>query len=123
MTLFIILFGALTCLTGIVIFIKPEKVFGVLRKHSARIELHISAVAIRLVLGAFLIDQSAASKYPLAIEIIGWLSILAAVFFAVIGRNNFTRLMARALSLVNTMGQVGGGVAVCFGAFLIYAFV
>ena len=123
MTLFIIIFGALTCLSGIVILIKPEMVFGLLRKHSAKIELHILAVAIRLVLGAFLIDQSSTSKYPMAIEIIGWLSIVAAVFFAVIGRNNFTRLMAWALSLVNNIGRVGGGIALSFGAFLIYAFV
>ena len=123
MTLFIIIFGALTCLAGMVILVNPEIVFGFLRKNSAKIELHILAVAIRLVLGAFLIYQSGASKYPLAIEIIGWLSIVAAVFFAVIGRNNFSRLMAWALSQVKTLGRVGGVIASVFGAFLIHAFI
>jgi len=123
MTLFIILFGTLTILTGIVILINPETVFGLLRKHSDKIELHILAVAIRLVLGVFLIYQSAVSRYPFTIEIIGWLSIVAAVFFAVIGRNNFSRLMAWALSKVKTMGRVGGIIASAFGAFLIHAFV
>jgi len=123
MTVFIIIFGTLTCLGGIVIFVNPEIVFGFLRKHSDKIELQILAIAIRLVLGAFLIYQSGTSKYPFVIEIIGWLSIVAAVFFAVIGRNNFSRLMAWALSQVKTLGRVGGVFASAFGAFLIHAFV
>jgi len=123
MTLFIIIFGTLTCLAGIVILVNPEIVFGFLRKNSDKIELQILAVAIRLVLGAFLIYQSGASKYPFVIEIIGWLSIVAAVFFAVIGRNNFSKLMAWALSQVKILGRVGGVIASAFGAFLIHAFV
>ena len=123
MTLFIIIFGTLTCLAGIVIFVNPEIVFAFLRKNYDKIELQILAVAIRLVLGAFLIYQSSVSKYPLVIEIIGWLSIVAAVFFALIGRNNFSKLMAWALSQVKTLSRVGGIIAFVFGAFLIYAFV
>ena len=123
MTLFIIIFGTLTCLAGIVIFVNPGVVFGFLRKNSDKIELHILAVAIRLLLGAFLIYQSGASKYPFVIEIIGWLSIVAAVFFVVIGRSNFSKLMAWALSQVKTLGRVGGVIASAFGAFLIHAFV
>jgi hypothetical protein len=123
MTLFIIIFGTLTCLTGIVILVNPEMIFGFLRKNSDKIELQILAVSIRLVLGAFLIYESGASKYPFVIEIIGWLSIGAAVFFAVIGRNNFCKLMTWALSIVKTVGRVGGVIASVFGAFLIHAFV
>ena len=123
MIILIIIFGTLTCLAGIVILFNPEIVFGILRKNSDKIELHIVAVVMRLVLGAFLIYQSSASKYPFVIEIIGWLSIVAAVFFAVIGRNNFSKLMAWALSQVKTLGRVGGVIAMAFGAFLIHAFV
>lgn len=123
MIVFIIIFGTLTCLAGIVIFVNPQIIFGFLRKHSDRIELQILAIAIRLVLGAFLIYQSGASKYPFAIEIIGWLSIAAALFFAVIGRNNFCRLMSWALSFVKTLGRVGGVIASAFGAFLVHAFI
>jgi hypothetical protein len=123
MILFIITFGTLIFLTGIVILVNPEIVFSFLRKNSDKIELQISAVTIRLVLGAFLIYQSGASKYPFVIEIIGWLSIVAAVVFAVIGRNNFSKLMAWALSYVKTLGRVGGLIASAFGAFLIHAFI
>jgi hypothetical protein len=123
MILFIIIFGTLTCLAGIVILVNPEIVFGFLRKNSDKIELQIVAVTIRLILGAFLIYQSGASRYPFAITIIGWLSIVAAVFFAVIGRNNFSRLMTWALSQVKNLGRVGGVIASAFGAFLIHAFI
>ena len=123
MTLFIIIFGALTCLSGIVILVNPEIVFNFLRKNIDKIELHILAVVIRLVLGAFLIYQSGVSRFPVVIEIVGWLSIVAAVILAIIGRNKFSKLMSWALSNVKTLGRVGGVIATTFGAFLIYAFV
>jgi len=46
-----------------------------------------------------LLSLSGASRYPLAIEIIGWVSIIAAMFLSIIGRDNFKRLMSWALSL------------------------
>ena len=105
------------------VLVYPEVVFGLLRRYSDRLELHLLAVVIRLVLGVCLIYQASVSKYPLAIEIIGWLSILAAVFFAVIGRNKFIQLMAWALSMVNINGRVAGLFASIFGAFIIDAFI
>jgi len=122
MTLFIIVFGMLTCLTGVAILINPQLVFGFLRKHSDKIALHVLAIVTRLVLGIFLILQSDESRYPLAIEVIGWLSVVSALVFAALGRDKFSRLMAWALSFVKTLGRVGGVVAMAFGAFLVYAF-
>ena len=123
MTIFIIIFGALTLLAGIVIVINPEIVFGYLRKNLDRFILHILAVIIRLVLGILLIQQSDLSRFPIVIEVIGWLSIVAAITLAVMGRRNFNRLMSWALSLVKPIGRIGGVFAAAFGAFLIYAFV
>ncbi len=123
MTLLIIIFGALTMLAGIVIVINPEVIFGFLRNNLDKRSLHILAVVVRLALGALLIYQSSASKFPFVIEVIGWLSIVAAIFLAVMGRRNFNRLMSWALSLSKPFGRVGGVFAVAFGAFLIYAFV
>lgn len=123
MTLLIIIFGALTLLAGIVIIINPEVIFGFLRNNLDKLVLHILAVVIRLVLGALLIYQSNISKFPFVIEVIGWLSIVAAIFLAVMGRRNFNRLMSWALSLSKPFGRVGGVLAAAFGAFLIYAFV
>jgi len=123
MTILVILFGALTLLAGLVISINPEYVFGFLRKHFEKIELYILAVVVRLLLGILLIYLSGVSKYPLVIEIIGWISIVAALVFLVIGRAKFNKLMAWALSLVKPLGRVAGIIAMAFGAFLVYAFV
>jgi len=123
MTVLIIIFGALTLLAGIVIVINPEVIFGFLRNNLDKLVIHILAVVIRLVLGVLLIYQSSISKFPFVIEVIGWISIFAAIFIAVMGRRNFNRLMSWALSLVKPIGRVGGVLAVAFGAFLIYAFV
>ena len=123
MTVLIIIFGALTLLAGIVIVINPEVIFGFLRNNLDKLVLHILAVVIRLVIGALLIYQSNISKFPFVIEVIGWLSIVAAIFLAVMGRRNFNRLMSWALSFLKPFGRVGGVFAAAFGAFLIYAFV
>ena len=123
MTEFIIIFGSLTCLGGIVIVVNPQIVFGLLRKNYDKIELQIVAVVLRLILGVILIDQSANSKYPLVIEIIGWLSVVAAVCFVLLGRKNFLKLMSWALSQVKSLGRIGGVIASVFGAFLIHAFI
>jgi hypothetical protein len=123
MTLLIIIFGALTLVAGIVIVINPEVIFGFLRNNLDKLVLHILAVVIRLVLGALLIYQFNISKFPLVIEVIGWLSIVAAILLALMGRRNFNRVMLWALSLSKPFGRVGGILAVAFGAFLIYAFV
>ena len=123
MTLLIIIFGALTLLAGIVIVISPEIIFGYLRKNLNKLSLQITAVIVRLIIGFLLITQASVSKYPLAIDILGWLSIVAALTFAVIGRYNFNRLMSWALSLSKPFARFGGVFAMTFGAFLIYAFV
>lgn len=123
MTVVILLFGALIALTGIIIMVNPEAIFGLLRTNSDRLELHVMAVLVRLTLGALLIHQSDLSKFPLVIEIIGWVSIVAAVSLAVVGRRNFNRLMSWALAFVSPFGRVGGALATAFGAFVVYAFV
>jgi len=123
MTLVIIAFGALTLVAGIIIVFNPEIIFGFLNKHVENLKLQMFSIVLRLILGALLIYQSDASRFPLVIEILGWLSIVAALLFIAIGRNNFIRLMSWALSLAKPFSRIGGVIAVCFGAFLVYAFI
>ena len=123
MTALIIIFGVLTLLAGIVIVINPEVIFGFLRSNHDKLAIHILAVVVRLIIGALLISQSGLSKYPLVIEILGWLSVVAALSLAVMGRYNFHRLMSWALKFFKPFGRVGGVFAAAFGGFLIYAFI
>ncbi len=123
MSLLIIIFGALTLLAGLVILLNPEIIFGYLRNNLDQLVIHILAVVVRLVLGVLLIIQSSVSRFPIIIEVLGWVSIVAAIILAVIGRRYFKRLMSWALSLSMPAGRVGGIFAVVFGAFLIFSFV
>jgi hypothetical protein len=123
MTIIIIVFGTLTLLAGIIIVINPEVVFGFLRDMLDKPWLHITAVVVRLVLGALLIQQSGISRFPLVIEVLGWLSITAAIIMALMGRRKFIRLMTWALSLSRPLGHAGGVLAMAFGAFLVFSFI
>jgi len=123
MTQLILVFGALILFAGIVMVINPETIFGFLRNSLDKPALHIMAIAVRVVLGALLILQSDVSRYPLVIEVIGWIAIVAAISLAVIGRRNFNRLMTWALSFAKPLGRVAGVFAAAFGAFLVYSFV
>jgi hypothetical protein len=123
MNLVILIFGALILLAGIIIVINPDAIFGLLRNNSDKPVLHVLAVVTRLVLGLLLISQSNVSKFPFVIEVIGWLSVIAALAFAVMGRNNFNRIISWALSLVKPVGRIGGVLATLFGTFLVYAFI
>jgi ABC-type Na+ efflux pump permease subunit len=123
MTVLIIIFGVLVLLAGLIILVNPETIFGLFTRHMEKPWLHVAAVLVRLILGVLLIVQSGISRFPLVIEVIGWISIAAALFFAVIGRNNFKRIISWALSLQHTYGRAGGVLAVGFGAFLVYSFV
>ncbi len=118
----IILFAVLTLLAGIIMVFSPETLFDLLRRHSKKPVTYLLAIVIGLGLGVVLVYQSGVAKYPLTIEVIGWLAVVAALVIAVIGHNNFKRLIAWALSQVRPLGRIGGGVAIGFGIFLIYAF-
>ena len=117
----VILFGAATLVAGIIILINPETVFGLLRRKSESPGMHILAVVVRIILGVALILCAAASKYPAAILIIGWISVIAAAVLGVMGRTNFKRLMSWALGLAPSFGRIGGLLAILFGGFLIHA--
>jgi len=110
-------------LAGILIIINPETVFGLLRNNLEKVSLQVIAVSIRFGIGILLIQYADESKYPVTIEILGWLSIVAAVTIGVIGRRHFRNLMNWAYSLLIPYGRIGGAFAIAFGGFLIYAFV
>jgi len=119
----IILFGAAIIVAGIIILINPETVFGLMRRKSESLGLHILAVVVRIILGAALMLYAAESKYPTAISILGWISIVAASVLGIMGRANFRRLMSWALSLAPSFRRIGGLLAILFGGFLIHALI
>ena len=123
MTILIIILGILTLSGGIVALMRPQVIFGFLHKNIDKPVIRLTAIIVRLVLGALLIGQARLSKFPVAIELIGWLAIVAAIFLIAIGRTNFNRLVRWALSVQKPLGCVGGVLAIIIGVFIIYAFI
>ncbi len=123
MNYIIILFATATIVAGIIIVINPETIFGLLRRKLESLGLHILAVVVRIILGVALMMYATESRYPTAISILGWISIVAASVLGIMGRTNFKRLMSWALSLAPSFGRIGGLLAILFGGFLIYAVV
>lgn len=122
MTILILIFAFLIVLAGFVLLINPETVFGFLRNNSDSLAIHVIAVITRLIVGALLITQSTVSKYPQAVEVIGWIFIAAGLSLAVIGRKNFRKLMSWVLTTFKPFGRFAGVIAIAFGGFLVYAF-
>ncbi|MBC8414321.1 hypothetical protein H8E50_11735 [bacterium] len=120
----VFIFGMITAIAGAMIIIRPDSIFNLIRKQLESLSLYIVAVVVRLILGIALIGIAAESKYPLAIEVIGWISIAAAIILGAIGPVKFKGLIVWALTFASSsIGRIGGVIALLFGCFLIYAVV
>lgn len=121
MNYIILLFGLLIVLLGGLLLIQPKLILDPLRSNADTLLLHIVAVAVRLLLGSALVLYSGSSRFPVVLEILGWLTITAALVLWAMGRANFQAMMAWALNFTSTYSRIGGGLTMCFGAFLVYA--
>jgi len=122
MTISIIVFGSVILFAGVLLLIDPEIIFGFLRDNIENIAIHLIAVIVRLIIGTLLITQSGLSRFPLEIEVLGWVFIFAGFSLAVIGHSNFRKLMNWVLKNLRSLGRLAGVIAIAFGGLLIYAF-
>lgn len=76
---------------------------------------------IRLFLGAALIIAAKNSTFPTALEVSGWLILLAGIALAVIGRKKFMELVKWALSLIPQYSRAIGLFAILFSGLLGYS--
>ncbi|MFT5520085.1 MAG: hypothetical protein ACI9IA_000673 [Enterobacterales bacterium] len=123
MTILIFAFATFMIIVGFIIIISPLTIFNLLIKNSKTLWLYAIAILARLLLGTLLVYQASISKFPHAVDLLGWVIIVSAIVFIVIGRKKFIQLISWATRLLNTFGRISGVLAVSFGAFLIYAFI
>jgi len=114
-------FGVLILILGAIVLVKQEAIFRILRSRSESLTLHALAVVVRLLLGMVLIIYASDSRYPIVLDILGWVSLIVAVVLVVIGRSNFKNLMKWVLNIRVMNGGLGGLLGILFGGFLIYA--
>ncbi len=117
----VLLFGIFILLAGIIVLAKPDSILSLFRKNSESNGLYDLAVIARLILGITLLIYADQSKYPLALQILGWLSVTAAIILLATGRSRFKKLITWALGLAPTFMRITGLFAILLGGFLIYA--
>lgn len=123
MTILVSIFASLIMLAGVVLLVNPETIFGFLRNNIDSTAIHVIAVVTRLIVGTLLIAQSSLSRFPVGMEVLGWIFIVAGLSLAVIGRSNFRKLMSWVLTKFKAFGRLAGVIAIAFGGFLVYAFI
>ena len=116
----IVIFGALICLAGLVILIAPEKFKSVMNNWTGQPRF-LFAVIVRIVFGAILLAESANLKFPLAMKIIGGITILAAIAILLIGEKRMDRFIALWMRISDNVLRAWSILAFAFGGFLIYA--
>ena len=119
----ILLFAIFLVVLGAVILVKPAAVFGLLSKHASSFELHVIAVVVRVLLGIVLILGAPGSKFPLVLQAIGWISLIAGILLALVGRERFIKLIAWGMTVLPKNSYALGIVTILFGGFLGYAVV
>ena len=117
----VFVFAIIMLITGIVAFVRPMVIYRFIDACSHSLKLHIFAVLIRLFLGAALIIAAKNSTFPTALEVSGWLILLAGIALAVIGRKKFMELVKWALSLIPQYSRAIGLFAILFSGLLGYS--
>lgn len=123
MNAIILLFGAAIALGGVLMLTKPDVIFNLFAKQTNSPGLHVFAVVVRIFLGVVLIIGASQSRFPVVLQVLGWLSIIAAFVLGVMGRTKFVSLINWALGIRSPLKRLVGIIAILFGGFLVYSVV
>lgn len=119
----VLAFAILMLILGGIILINPSIIFGLMRSYSKSRNLYIFAIIFRLVLGCSLVMAASGSKFPMTLNVLGWLTIIAAVGFILIGRAKFTTLIEWAGDLDPKFTRMTGLLSILVGCLLGYAII
>ena len=110
-------------LGGAVLIIRPEFIFSMLTKYGDSLSLQIFAVIVRILFGVALVIGASESKYPIVLQIFGWLLISVALVIGGIGRERFKKVVKWSVKLPTLIYRLASVLSILFGCFLIYAVV
>ena len=116
------LLGALILLLGVSLLIKPEIVFGLIETNVESTALYIIAIVVRIVFGALFIIASDESKHPKFMKLMGYLFILAAFVFILMGKTYFQDFIGELLQKTKHLVRVAGLLGTVFGSFLLHTY-
>ncbi len=116
----IALVGVAICLAGLIILITPEKFRNIMNRFAGQPRF-LFAVIARILIGAILLYEAANLRFMLAMQIIGGISILAAVVLLLMGLGRMDRMIDWFMSkMADNVMRVWSVFAIDFGAFLVY---
>ena len=122
MVLFIKLLGVLIILAGIAVLINPTGLYSYIESSLDHYWLYITAIILRASMGLLLIAAAKQSKFPVVIKFIGYVTVLAAIVFLLIGQTKFQEFMSSMMDTLQPVTWMSGLLAAAFGTFLIYSF-
>ncbi len=114
--------GLLIVLIGVWVLINPNIFFGYIENNWDSLSFYRLAIATRIILGILFIVAAKDSKYPTVIKIIGFVFILAAVIFILIGHNGFQDFASSMTPFAKPITLGAGLVGLLLGGLLIYTF-
>ncbi|WP_394172123.1 hypothetical protein [Thalassotalea litorea] len=116
---FVDIFAMLMIVMGVWIFAFPQPIYGYIERYRQALSTHVLAVVVRLLLGVALIWVATQSSFPMVFQILGSLSIIAALAFLIIGRQRFQSILKWALSIGPKYHHIAGLLAFILGVFLL----
>ena len=117
----VLLFGVLILLGSITLIVNPEYILGIFANYGETPGLHIFAIIVRIILGISLVIAAADSKYPMALQILGWLTLIVVLVLSAIGRERFKSLIKWSLGINPSIQRVMGVFGILFGSLLFHA--
>ncbi len=122
MKLIIISLGLFMIGLGIAALIYPENLYGLLEANLDNPTLYFGAIIGRLAFGLLLVKMAKESKHPMVIKIIGFIAIIAAISFILIGSVGFQNFVSSLIPVFKPYGRIVALFTIAFGSFLIYTF-
>lgn len=116
----IILFGLLLTLLGVTGLVTPAPLIRLVNAFWNAPRALYLAVGLRLFLGVVLVLAAPQTRFPMAVQVIGILSVVGAISLPIIGREKLQRLVAWWTSSSAVAIRLWAMVALLFGLFLIY---
>lgn len=122
MKLLVKLFGVLAVIAGLLVVVSPDTIFNFINDNRESTSLYAFAIVIRLAIGILFILAAKRSKFPLVFRILGFLFIITAVTFVIMGQSMFQEILTSLVPKFKPYSMVAGLVSICLGGLLVYAF-
>ena len=120
MAVFVSAVGFLVAAVGLSVAIAPVRTLGWMASMESNARFR-TAIGLRLVLGTAFLVAAPSCRWPIAIQIVGFLAFVAAIGLAIMGRAHLDTLVQWWVDRSPTFLRLWSLVAIGFGVLIIYA--